>query len=271
MHRLKTLCLSLLTLPALLTAMDFCENLNNECFIKPPSCAHQFYIGPEVYYVDRKREGGTHQDGFLYGVRLGYDRIKRYKFYWGFDGLYATGHLSGKNSGGNRIKSDFTDASTEGRLGYTFKCKTGYRLSFTPYIGVGYYLEQNDFKKPSPIPAHFRTEYAYGAIGFLSQVSINCLWDVGINLKAKWPYNPKCHISHDPEEENSTQNITERLQYRVELPVTYHTNLCLDRVLISFVPFYEYRRYGAQANYPFDYFDTQFNNYGLLIKFMYCL
>ncbi len=264
MNRLKIFCSILLTLPALLLSDDCCE-------IKKPTYAHQLYVGPEIYHVNRKRDGGTHQDGFLYGVRLGYDRIKRYKFYWGLDALYATGSLTGKSGGGSRIKSDLTDASIEGRFGYTFKCKTWYKPSLTPYIGVGYFVEKNDFKSPSLIPAHFRTDFAYGAVGFLSQISINDSWDLGLNFKAKFLYDPKCHVTHDPEEDNSTQNITEKVHYRVELPVTYHTCLCLDKIWVSLVPFYESRQYGAHPNYPFDYYDTQFNNYGLLIKFMYSL
>lgn len=256
MNRLKTFCLALLCFPSLL----ICHT---------PS--HQFYIGPEIYHVRLTRGGGAHQDGMLYGGRLGYDRIKRYGWYWGVDALYATGELTGKNGGGHRIKSNFTDTSVEGRFGYTFKCKTGYRPSFTPFIGAGYFVQRNNFKHPSPIPAHFRTTFAYGTAGFLSQISINPCWDIGVNFKVRYPYDPKCHISHDPEVDNSTQTIAEKIQYRVELPVTYHTGYCCDRVLVSCVPFYEYRHFGEHPNYPFDFYDTKFNNYGLLIKFMYCL
>ena len=51
------------------------------------------YIGPEIYYVSRLKEGGSRQGGTLYGVRLGYDHVQRYKFYWGIDALWAKGTL----------------------------------------------------------------------------------------------------------------------------------------------------------------------------------
>ena len=54
---------------------------------------NKFFLGPEIYYVRRERAGGTRQSGGIYGVKAGYERIKRKCFYLGAEVLYGTGHL----------------------------------------------------------------------------------------------------------------------------------------------------------------------------------
>lgn len=262
-----------------LLAQDFFDETysNNEqpceviCQAPLNQRGHQFYVGPEIYHVHRNREGGTKQNGTVYGVRTGYDRIKRCRLYWGFDALYGQGTLDGKSGAGNKIKSTFTDIFAEGRFGYTFQQKHGYRLSLTPFGGVGYMSERNNFKHPSPIPVHFDIKSWYGVAGFLSQATVTDRCDIGLNFKARFLYDPKCKVSHDPESENSTQLINEKIHYRVELPLSYRYWECSDSLLISLVPFYEFRQYGKRVNYPFDFLETRLNIYGATLKFIYNL
>lgn len=227
--------------------------------------AHEIYLGPEIYHVKRTKEGGTRQDGWIYGVRAGYDHIKRYKFYWGFDTLYAKGTLDGKNGGDAHIKSRFTDLEFEGRIGYTLQMKCWPRAGITPFIGVGYAVEKNHFISPSPLPVHFRTQYYYGAAGFLSQVYIKPYFIAGLNFKAKYLYDTRCHVSHDPEYGSLSMLVKDMFNYRVELPFTFW--LCDSKWYISVVPFYELRQYGGQANFPFDFLETKLYLSGALIKF----
>lgn len=274
-HALHTF--SSLVLFTSLNAQDICyephvlqeQPCDTLCQDRPRTGRHQFYIGPEIYHVHRNREGGTKQNGTIYGVRAGYDRIKRYHFYWGFDALYGKGTLDGKSGGGHKLKSTFSDLFAEGRFGYTFQQKCGYRFSLTPFGGFGYMNERNNFKHPSPIPAHFHIRSWYGVAGFLSQASLTNCFDIGINFKARFLYEPKCKVSHDPDSDDSTQLINEKIHYRVELPLTYHYPECCDRFLISLVPFYEFRQYGKRVNYPFDFFDTKLNIYGATLKLIY--
>lgn len=242
------------------------------CFAKKSSTKDlQLYIGPEIYHVHRKREGGAKQNGMLYGVRAGYDRIKRYKVYYGFDALYASGILDGKGGSGQCLKSNFSDTSVEGRLGYTLKSKCNYQPSLTPYVGVGYFVEKNNFTHPKETPIHFRTSYLYAAVGFLSQITLSDRFDIGFNFKAKFPYEARCRVSHDRNEDDSKQVIHEKFQYRAELPVTYKFFDCDDHFRLSFVPFYELRQYGHHPNFPGDFLETRLNIYGLQLKIMYCL
>lgn len=231
---------------------------------------NQLYVGPEIYHVHRTKEGGTSQNGVLYGVRAGYDRIKSYGFYWGGDVLYATGDLKGKSGLGNRLKSDFTDKTIEGRLGYTFKRNWCYKILFTPYVGYGYQEELNHFKRPSPIPVHFKTYFDYVPFGFLSDVRFTDCFHAGINFKVKYMWDPKCKVSHDPDIDSFTQLIKEKFHYRVELPLTYRSEYLCGRFWISLVPFYEYRQYGEHANFPIDFFNTKLRLAGATLKFMYC-
>lgn len=244
------------------------ENCCNSFCISPKKHKHHFYIGPSLYYINRKREGGSHQTGPLYGVRLGYDHLWRYNIYWGAEFLYGQGHLTGRSAAGKRIKSEFTDTNVEGRLGYTLQQKCFPKIAFTPFVGGGYSVEKNNFKKPSPLPVHFRLHYAYWCVGFFSQISYWSCLDVGFNFTAKFMIEGKNKASHDPEFDDSSTLIGNRQLYKAELPITYHWN---SQLFVCFDPFYEYRHYGHHAGYPFDFLETRMNIYGATLKIGYSL
>lgn len=228
---------------------------------------NQFFLGPEIYYVNRDRSGGTTQNGVIYGVRGGYEHIKRYKFYWAIDALYGEGYLYGKSSLGSHLKSRFIDRNIEGRFGYTLQQKAGYRFSLTPFIGLGYATETNNFIKPEALPVHFQLKYSYVCGGFLSQMTMRPNFDAGVNFKLKYLLEAKNHVTHDPKFEDTQMLVKEEFQYRVEVPITYHW---CPRFLIRLEPFYEFRHYGGHLNFPFDFFETKLNIYGATLKFIYC-
>jgi len=230
--------------------------------------SQQAYGGPEVYYVQRKREGGSWQNGWVGGVRIGYDRIKRYGIYVGGDALYSWGRLKGKGPEDTSLKSNFMDASIEGRLGYTFQQKAERQFSFTPYLGGGYLVETNNFIDPSPLKLHTQTRFSYACAGFLSSMNVSPQFAVGLNFKAKYMIDGRHYISHDPEHEPVDMLVKNEMQYRVEIPIVYRW---CERYDYGVVPFYEYRHYGGQASFPFDFLDTKLNLYGITLKFIYYL
>lgn len=246
------------------TCQDACANECEEPCDK--RLGHDVYIGPELYYVNRTREGGTKQTGGVYGVRLGYERVKRYKIYWAVTGLYARGIIEGKSGVGTKIKSRFIDASIEGRLGYTLEQKCGWQCSFTPYVGYGYAIEENNFIHPSPLRLHFRTRFSYIPVGFLSRISPYPQFDVGLNFEAKFMFNASNKVTHDPEFGSNSMLIKERVHYRVELPLTYRYMTC---IWFRIIPFYEYRTYGHQPNFPFDFLETKLQIYGGTLEILY--
>lgn len=259
--------LSLLTLSTPLLAQD-CQSECADCNcqkIIPQSYRypHKFYIGPEFYYVQRKRAAGTKQCGDIYGVRGGYDRIKRLSIYWGFEFLYGSGNLHGKSGLGRKIKSHFTDEEIEGRLGYTFQSKKSCRATLTPYLGYGYFRETNKFCHPTPVRLKFQNCFNYVTAGFLSSIYLYPQLTVGINFRANIMMHAKCRVSHDPDFDNSTQYIKDKVNYRVELPFCYSFAKTCNHLEIDLVPFYEHRHYGGRENYPFDFHDTKLRIYGV--------
>ncbi len=228
-------------------------------------------IGPEIYHLKRIRKGGTEQSGTLYGISASYNRLKRYGWYIGLEGSFATGTIKGHTGNDSKISSRFKDQWAEARFGYTFQQKEGCELAFTPFIGLGYAQENNHFKNPSPLPIHFKTRYGYANWGFLTWAHLFCDWETGLNFHMRIPYNPECKATNDPLHAPVTQNIGERLQYKVELPITYRA-FSDDRFVVVFEPFYEYRLYGSHVNYPFDYFKTKLNLWGAMLKleFRFC-
>lgn len=229
---------------------------------------HQFYAGPEIYHVKRLRSGGTRQGGMLYGARIGYDYLKRYKIYVGGDVLAATGTLRGVNGNRDTLKSRFTDFDIEGRVGYTLAQKCSPCPSITPFIGYGYAEELNKFISPSPLQVHFKTFYQYVSYGFLAKTHVSERWDMGVNFKAKYLVDARNRVTHDSEYDSFTMRVGPETHYRVELPISYEFK---DRFFVQFVPFFEYRHYGKQANYPFDFFETRFRIYGAAIRLKYKL
>lgn len=232
---------------------------------------NQIYVGPEIYHVHRTRAGGTYQNGNSYGVRTGYDRIKRNGWYLGADVLYSSAQLKGESGSGNAIASCLQDFSAEARFGYTFMEKSWKRTQFTPYLGYGYFKETNTFKNPSPVKVKMRTTYDYVSMGFLSKRYVTPFFSLGVNFKGKFPWDTKCKTSRDPDFDNSTQHIKDEFQWRVELPISYDWWLSCNDVLVgSVVPFYEFRHYGAQPNFPFDFYDTKLRCCGATLKVIYC-
>lgn len=248
---------------------DPCQEMPCELEPHKHQFANHLFVGPEIYHVHRTREGGTSQKGPIFGVRVGYEHIKRFKFYWGADVLYGRGTIKGHSGSGFKLKSKFTDLMAEGRLGYTFQQKCGYQLAFTPYVGGGYAIEKNNFLEPSPLLVHFRINYWYIPFGFLSQMTIkqNLLY-LGLNFKVRYVMDAKSRVSKDPEFGSTSGLIKERMQYRVEVPLTYG---CHGQIDLSAVPFYEWRTYGKHAGFPFDFLETKLRIYGILLKFIYSL
>jgi len=223
---------------------------------------NQLALGPEIYYVQRSKEGGTRQGGTLYGARLSYHRIKRCGWYLGGDALYATGTLSGKSGADDTIRSTFTDKYVEGRVGYTFQQKCGYELAFTPFLGYGYFWETNNFRSPSPITVHFENQFSYVPVGFLSHMYLNDNLGLGLNFTTRFLLEHEIKVTHDELFGDGELHYKEKNQYRVELPITY--DFCFYERLwrVSFEPFFEYRQYGHLANFPFDFLETKFRVYG---------
>jgi hypothetical protein len=226
------------------------------------------YVGPEIYYVKRTKEGGAVQTGTLYGVRIGYDHVRRYKFYWGCDVLWARGILDG-HVADDKLKSEFTDTNIEARLGYTFQSKCWRCASFTPFVGGGYFWEYNNFVNPTPLKLHFKNIFSYVPVGFLSQIFLMPTLSVGLNFKARVILEGKQNVSHDPKFNKSTQHYIENLQYRLELPIIYFFCWKSNPLGVSLVPFFEYRHYGHRANFPFDFLETKLKFYGATLKLMY--
>lgn len=231
---------------------------------------HEFGFGPQVYEATRLRRGGTKQEATLGGVTGKYNRLKRYGWYWGVEGAWGEGRLEGKTGKGEAVASRFTDAWAEGRVGYTLQQKDGRQASFTPFIGGGYLWETNTFTKPKSLPLHFKTRSPYATAGFLFWMHLTYDWELGLNFQARYPWEPRSNVSHDPNHEPLTQNIRERLHYRLELPITYRLT-CDGALALSLIPFYENRRYGSHPNYPYNYYKTEFRLWGTALELIYRL
>jgi hypothetical protein len=221
-----------------------------------PKCPSNFvYGGPEVYYVERLREGGSKQTGTLSGGRLGYERIKRLGFYVGLEGSYAQGRMRGKDARGRSNKSTMVDAEVEARGGFTFQSLCFLKPSITPYGGFGYLSSTNQFINPSPMLIKFEDSYEYFSLGFLSSISPSKRTQLGVNFKIKFTFNGQGIIRDIPGEPDARPLMTNMPQYVVELPFKINYK---DSFALYLVPFYQFRHFGGRENHPYDFIDTQF-------------
>lgn len=228
---------------------------------------HRLSIGPEIYHVNRIRHGGTVQNGMLYGVRANYDYLGRYLLYFGLDASYAYGTLKGKSGNGSKLKSHFSDQWCEARFGYTFQGLTGCKAMFTPFVGIGGAWEFNNYASPSPVHLHFRNSYLYFAVGCLTQAMIRPWFTVGANITAKYSLTGKMRVSRDPDVESIKLPYEQMIHCRVGLPITYAFCINGDEKIFSLVPFFEYRHYGQQNGFPFDFLDTKIRIWGAELLF----
>ena len=243
----------------LLAALIFCCNV-----LTGSSLPGQFLFkaGPETYHLRREREGGTNQDGWITGVRLGFDRIKRYKMYLGCDYLYATGPLQGSTATGRALSSYITDETLEGRVGYTFRQKDTREAFISPFVGYGYFREVNAFYSPSPIPCKFTDTFHFAALGFLSGVNFTPLLSMGINFKLRFMQGGESKVSDDPIYDTVFLKMHDEIQVRLDVPFMLSPYKTRHSFGLLFSPFYEFRHFGGREGFPFNYKDTKFYLYG---------
>jgi len=227
-------------------------------------------IGPEIYYMRRWREGGTHQTGRIDGVRLDLERFKGNSWYACIDAFYANGTLTGHSASGFPLSSEITDTIVEGRIGYTLQqCCQGGNPFITLFGGYGHFDEQNNFSPPSPIPFHFDDSFNYIAAGFLTGVNFTPLLSMGLNFEVRFMLNGKSEVSNDPLFDTVSLIMNNETHYRLEIPLTYVLCQPWNNLTACVVPFYEFRHFGGREGFPFDYIDTKFSLFGARLSFAY--
>ncbi len=224
---------------------------------------HFISLGPESYYIKRKKDGGSWQDGWINGARISYERWKKCGFYWALDGYWAAGSIEGKTKSKKKLKSYLTDYQIEGRIGYSYAFPKSTRVRWIPYAAYGKFCSKNDFKKPSPIPYKITNEFEYYAAGIKTLVQItSCIYG-GIHFKYKYPEEPKCKITDDPDYDSLSLTMGRKAQYEIELPFLFLKNWHGKSLALNLTPFYRKRKYGFQENFPFDCIETRFDIWGI--------
>jgi len=221
-------------------------------------------VGPEIYRVKRTRLGGACQAGVLYGGRAIYERIPSSGLYWSAEGLIAQGILKGKMHSGDKVRSTFTDKGLEGRLGYTFCKQIYYKALWTPFVGYGYFREDNRYHSSSPLKVNLKNCYRYFPFGLLTTVAMRPDTTAGVNVIWKAMWRARCHVTGDRHHDNVTMSIADEVNFRIEFPLRYRCegSGTISRLEWALIPFYERRHYGGKENFPFDFLDTKVKAYG---------
>lgn len=244
--------------------------LTLSCVIDLSAFTQEVEIGPQIYHLRRSRDGGTNQDGTLYGARISYERLKDFGFYFGAFIDAAYGPISGKTGSGSPLSSNFTDFEAQGLFGYTISCNSRFKAQLTPFIGVGFLQQTNKFKEPSlAAPLQFQDNIEYYSCGFLATSYFNQCWSLGLRITVKWMYEGKCYVTDDPDPfiDDITQIIDNKMLFAIDLPITYKLFGECSRYKITLMPFFQTRHLGGRFNYPIDFNDTRYMTYGARLLF----
>jgi len=233
------------------------------------NCPYWVSAGPESFHFVRNREGGTHQEGRIDGMRISFDRIKCCSWYLGADYLVANGKLKGETATGRHLKSELTDQIIEARFGFTFQQKMRGNPFITPFGGWGYFKEINDFYAPSPLPCKFTDTFNYLAVGFLSGINFTPLLSMGINFKLRFMQEATSKVSNDPLFDDVTLQMKEEMHIRLDIPFTCSPCTPLSGIGFLLSPFYEYRHFGGREGFPFNFRNTKFYLYGARFALIY--
>lgn len=229
---------------------------------------HAVAIGPDVYHLSRKREGGTHQDGWLGGFRAGYLRLRPNGIYAAADLRYAIGTQDGKTSSGADLKSRLQEFEIEGDLGWTFGvCPGGRLFTLTPYLGYGYFWSSNQFRNPSPSTATFRDTYGFTAVGVATTINLCDCWSIGANFKARWMSDAKQTVIDGPAGHDVVLRIDPRWLYSLDIPITYQFEARGCCLFASLIPYWQQRDYGGTEGVDGDFIDTHYDIWGARLMF----
>lgn len=223
---------------------------------------HVAWIGPEFYHAKRVREHRSRQDGWLYGLRLCLERDELDAFYWGVEGAWDQGVMRGKTIRGAPTKSLMTDEDIEGRFGYTFSGCWGLYYYIRPFIGIGYFHNENRFVHPTLLQVRTTEAYPFGTLGIMTRFWTSECYSIGLNVKVRQMYEGKFRVAKDPDFEPIQTGIADEDQWIVEIPLNWYPYFCERCYQISLTPFYQYRHLGGKEGFPVDFIDTKYWIYG---------
>jgi hypothetical protein len=218
---------------------------------------HRLFLGPDIFYRNYNEEEivpgfKSFEYGFLYGVNLEYDYVRRNSIYLGANFRYGTGQTNYR--GGLQFldsdeiipfesKTDNQFINVEGRIGYTFKADKVGRVLVTPFIGYGYHHWNRDISGDGVIPGFGRflvgdTEEDYSwqffAAGLRTEYRPIRRLSVGLNFKMMKMIRGKIDINDEV-----TLGLGNKLHYEIEAPFTFHV---IDKpshaIDVRFTPYY---------------------------------
>lgn len=224
--------------------------------------AQTLSLGPQVYELVRKRDGGSHQKGWLGGVQLFYQRLPTNGFYLDAELNYGTGLLKGHSSGTSSLKSTMTEFSAIGRLGWTLSFCCLRSFSFSPYAGYGWFRGRNDFQRPSPLVLRFDDRYGFPLAGALLSVQWTEAWNSALRFEGRWMADASEKVSGDVAADRRLK-MGDDWHYNCELFLNYDFSWRERCWRASLVPFYTLRHYGGWESYPFDFIKTRYTLYGV--------
>jgi hypothetical protein len=227
---------------------------------------HALSLGPEAYYLVRTRQGGTKQDGGMVGINAKYERIRRWGLYGALEYNGGWGELSGKDAANNSILSSLSQQQVEARGGFNFQFKTGRKAYFLPFVGYGYFYQENSFVDQG---LNFIDYFPYASIGAQIGMNLTPCTTVALLVKGDWMLEGNTRIEGIQELGTVKMNMEADWQYYAELPITLRKSLGCHCFYAIVTPFFQLRHFGGLPSFPVDFIDTRYRSYGAKVTVAY--
>lgn len=223
-------------------------------------------IGPVWYSRHRERfraiDDGTvvqtsKMNGSIWGVHAEYDRIRRCSLYWGVEGQWAQGKITGTTLTHSPLRATDTDWYAEGRLGWTFAPAVYARPVAILYTGIGYFREKIAYRAPTPMQITSEISFTYVPLGLFVQAWLTWGFWIGFRGEVWFPTaDPVNRIHLDPLYGDYKIYASWKADYRLELPMQWNFSGCYG---LRVTPFYWQIRYGDRFSFPTNFISTKTN------------
>lgn len=217
-------------------------------------------------------ESGAHQGGALGGFELNHDRIKRSQFYWGGGISFAMGTLRGKTGSGTHSKSSAQDFDVQIRFGHTFWPESRDTFYFIPFASFGYFRDINNSKPPTAIIIRNKYHFPYFGLGLLMNRYFRSWFSIGIRFQTYMMFDGKDEqnfVDFFGDHIQKKLGIDPKPQFLIEIPFIYQIKKQEHGPALQWVPFYNFRHYGARLSSSGYFKETRFHIAGVKLYFTY--
>ncbi len=246
------LIFSCLTMLCIFASVEAQESAKLET--SAPVVKQRAYIGGDWHYSRHMFDGTTKHSGQPWGLAAGFEYYCPSKLYFLAKGQYNSGAIKSPT-----VRNYTHNWYGEARAGYYFETQME-KLSFVPYVGLRYDSHRRAVSGQS---YHVQMRTFSMPFGFLLDYAFAPDVSVGLDVQARLPLTNK---QDNNDTGMGTAKAQTRINWRFELPITYHLSTEWD---ITAVPYVDRWEFESNANKSTITVEQRVTNWGMRLDFGY--